>query len=74
MQIVSVDSSAVLKVGYGEDALFVQFVGGDWYKYRHVPKIVFEQLIKANSVGRFIDKEIKPKYKDVERLLVSPEA
>lgn len=73
MKIVSVESSAILKVGYDEDALFVQFVGGDWYKYSHVPESIFEKLCNADSIGQFVNKEVKTKYKDVELLVFSPE-
>lgn len=73
MKIVKVDSSAVLKIGYDGEALLVQYVGGDWYKHHHVPEAVFEQLCVANSIGHFLNTEIKPKYKDVERLFISPE-
>lgn len=72
MKIVKVESSAVLNVGYDGDALFVQFVGGEWYKYRHVSETVFDELCKAESVGQFVNEHIKPVYKDVDRLKVSP--
>lgn len=76
MKMVSVDSTAVLKIGHDGYNLFVQYVGGNWYKYRNVPETVFEQLCNANSlghsVGRLINKEIKPKYKECETLLFSP--
>ena len=72
MEIVKVDSSVVLKIGYDGNALLVQYVGGDWYKYSHVPEKLFEQLCNATSVGHFLNTEIKPKYKEFERLSVSP--
>lgn len=73
MKIIKVDSSAVLKVGYDGVNLLVQYVGGDWYKYHNVSAVVFERLCNADSAGEFINKEVKPKYKDVERLLINPE-
>ena len=73
MKIVKVDSTAVLKVGYNDKTLFVQYAGGDWYKYHNVPEMVFERLCSANSVGQFLNKEIKPKYKEVDFLLFNPE-
>ncbi len=62
MTIVKVDSSAILKIGYDDSRLFVEFVGGKWYKYVLVPETVFEQFIKAPSKGYFINKLIKPIY------------
>ena len=60
--IVKVDSSAILKIGYDDSRLFVEFVGGKWYKYVPVPETVFEQFIKAPSKGYFVNKFIKPIY------------
>ncbi len=57
--IVKVDSSAVLKIGYDDSRLFVEFVVGKWYKYVPVTKTVFEQFIKAPSKGYFVNKFIK---------------
>ena len=59
MTIVKVDSSAVLKIGYDDSRLFVEFVVGKWYKYVPVTKTVFEQFIKAPSKGYFVNKFIK---------------
>ena len=46
MKVVEVSSSAVLKLGYDGDTLFVQFVGGKWYKYFHVPEEVFKRFFE----------------------------
>lgn len=72
MQIIEVSSSAVLKLGYDGDTLFVQFVGGKWYKYFHVPEDVFKRLCEADSVGQFVNEEIKPNYKDFEPCVFNP--
>ena len=58
-------SSAVLKIGYDGNSLFVQYVGGGGYKYLHVPEIIFEQFKAAPSKGRFVNKRVKPFYRDV---------
>jgi len=62
MQIVKVDSSAALQIAYDSGNLFVQYIDGDWYKYSSVPEKVFEKLQKADSVGYFLNKVIKPNY------------
>lgn len=73
MKVVEVgDSSAILKVGYDGEDLFVQFVGGDWYRYSHVPESVFERLCAADSKGGFVNTEVKPNYK-VEPCLFNPD-
>lgn len=63
LKLTAVESSAILKVGYCNNALFVQFVGGQWYKYLQVSETVFEQLLAAPSKGAFINKSVKPFYK-----------
>ena len=62
MKMISVDSSAVLKVGYDKGSLFVQFVGGEWYEYPQVPESVFDQFLCAPSKGTFVNKSVKPHY------------
>ena len=59
MKIVKVDSS------YDRNALFVQYVGGKWYKYVHVPETIFEQFVKAPSKSTFVNKFIKPIYREM---------
>lgn len=81
MKIVEVSSSAVLKLGYdgdfkralaSRDTLFVQFVGGKWYKYFHVPEDVFKRFCEADSVGQFFNEEIKPNYTEFEPCVFNP--
>ena len=62
MEIIKVDSSAALQVAYDCGTLFVQYVDGDWYKYFPIPSNVFEKLCRTESLGQFLNKEIKPKY------------
>ena len=62
MRVINVDSTAALKIAYDSGKLFVQYIEGDWYKYSPVPESVFERLQKAESVGYFLNKEIKPNY------------
>ena len=62
MEMLTVNSSAALQVAYDCGTLFVQYIEGDWYKYFSVPRNVFEKLQRAESLGQFLNKEIKPKY------------
>lgn len=62
MEIIKVDFTAALQIAYDSGSLFVQYIDGDWYKYFSVPESVFERLKKADSVGYFLNKEIKPNY------------
>lgn len=62
---VPVDSSAVESIGYQEavQALDVEYEGGKVYRYADVPPRVHRELMAAESKGRFVNTEIKPRYK-----------
>lgn len=58
------NSSNVDRVGYNgyNGDLYVTFKSGHSYIYHGVLEEVFEDLLVANSVGRFINTEIKPHH------------
>lgn len=64
MKLIPVHSSGVRAVGYEEErkVLYVQFVDGDVYEYYDVPVSDVVELIQAHSIGRFVNKRIKPYY------------
>jgi hypothetical protein len=47
--------------------LTVEFKNGGVYDYEGVPKKVYKKFEKAESVGKFLSKEIIPKYKAFKR-------
>lgn len=59
-----VDSSNVEAVGYDAEnsAIYVRFLSGDTYVYAGVDQGTFEQLLTADSVGSYLNREIKPHY------------
>jgi lysyl-tRNA synthetase class 2 len=63
MKRVRVGSSAIASVSYKEDkrTLDVQFREGDTYRYIHVPKFVYHELLSAESAGAFWN-QIKDNY------------
>lgn len=58
---VKVDSTAISSVSYDEETrtLRIQFVRGAEYDYPEVPKMEFEKLIAAPSVGKYYNTVIK---------------
>lgn len=64
MNMELVDSSSVARVGYDEGTqdLKVQFRNGREYLYADVPEAVYDDLLTAKSVGRFLNDKIKSKY------------
>ena len=59
-----VESSSVEAVGFdpARNELTVRFVGGGTYVYGMVPRAVFEALLGAESIGRFVNERIKPRH------------
>ncbi len=62
-----VRSSAVRSVGYDprSQTLEVEFVSGEVYQYVGVELIVYKAVMRADSVGRFVNERIKPRYPSV---------
>jgi two-component system, cell cycle response regulator DivK len=64
-QMPEVNSSAVDRVEYedGSGTLHIWYSGGDRYSYFEVPREAYEALLAAGSIGAFVNKEIKPRYR-----------
>ena len=68
--IRGVESSSVSAVGYDPTTrrLYLRFAGsGNAYLYRDVPPAVFDELMRAESKGGFVNATIKGSY-DYRRL------
>jgi hypothetical protein len=59
-----VRSSAVRSIGYdAEDwVLQVEFDGGKVYNYFRVPPDEYAKLMGAESIGTYVNREVKPYY------------
>jgi hypothetical protein len=62
-----VSSSALRSVGYDpqERLLEVEFESGEVYQYQGVELMVHKLLMRADSMGRFVNERIKPNYPSV---------
>lgn len=69
MQFQPVNSSNVQEVGYDEPTqeLQVRFKNNSLYRYIGVPKVEFDNLLGAESVGKYLNANIKPVYQ-VEKI------
>lgn len=58
------NSTQVSKAWYDEEkqALFVTFKTGKTYRYDEVPLSVWEASLQAESIGKFLNTDIKGKY------------
>lgn len=57
------NSSQVKAVAYTADNdVLVTFTRGSEYLYKNVPEELYEEMIKAESVGKFLNANIKGKF------------
>jgi hypothetical protein len=68
MERQSVTSESLAEVGYDPDleTLEVQFRHGGVYQYYNVPPFMYERLMTAESLGRFLNVEIKGHYPEAK--------
>jgi hypothetical protein len=68
MERVAVQSSTVAEVGYDPATMTLEvvFQNSTVYQYFDVPELVFQELIHADSVGRFLNAQIKNNYRYVK--------
>ena len=62
VEMVPVDSSAVEAVGFELGDLYVKYRDGGLYVYLAVPEWLHRDLVNADSIGGFLNREIKPHY------------
>lgn len=62
--MIPVNSSNIVAIGHDKEfaRLFVEFTSGDTYRYDGVEADTFDTLMGAESVGKFLNVEIKGKY------------
>lgn len=65
MNRTPVSSSNVASVGYDPNTLTleVEFKDGSVYQYFDVPETVYQELMRASSVGQFMHANIKNNYR-----------
>ena len=73
MQLISVRSSTITQIGFEENTTMslgskpinimrIVFTSGNIFDYYGVDQKVFEEFVKAESVGEFFHANIKDKY------------
>jgi hypothetical protein len=63
MERKQIESKAAISVGYDEPSqtLEIEFKHGI-YQYYNVPQVVFDQMLVSDSIGTFINVNIKPVF------------
>jgi hypothetical protein len=61
---VLVKSSAVHSIGYDENewVLQLKYINGDIWNYFRVPPREYHALLRADSIGGYVNRDIKPYY------------
>ena len=64
MQRQAVVSESVVSVGYDEAVheLEIEFRGGRVYRYVEVPTAAYRLLLRAPSIGKYVNAVIKPRF------------
>lgn len=62
MSLIPVSSSAIAAIGYDGYTLVVVFRNSGRYDHPGVPSDVFEELMSADSMGRYYNQNIRGKY------------
>lgn len=65
MKRTHVNSTSISSIGYDEltKTLEVKFIeNGEIYQYLKVPQKVYHELLTADSIGAYLNQEIKGKY------------
>jgi len=61
MTLTEVKSSNIKRVGYEGTSLFVEFANG-LYEYENVPAELYNQLLEADSKGKFVGANVVGKF------------
>ncbi len=67
MKLNEVVSSNIKGVGYLGEDLIVEYKSGVQYKYKNVPEQVYNDLMSAESKGKYMNANVKGKF-EFERL------
>ena len=63
-----VKSSAITSMGYDDRTrvLELEYKNGTVYRYREVPRHVWEELKRSDSIGAYVNANIRDKYDFLE--------
>lgn len=61
-KLTPVESSNIDSMGHSKDGLFVRFKGGGLYRYPECPKTVYDEGLKAESVGVWFREKVRGHY------------
>jgi len=63
MKVTVTNSGNIKSLEHDDKNLHVEFLNNKIYEYKDVPKSVFLELVKAESIGKYFIANISKKYK-----------
>ena len=63
IQLTPVKSSNISKLGWNDGVLHVEFSNGGLFSYSGITSQMYDELLKAPSIGAHFGKHIRPKHK-----------
>ena len=65
MEREPVDSSNIATIGYDVDSqtLEIEFLSGGVYQYFDVPEQIYEDIMSADSAGKYLNTNVKGVYR-----------
>ncbi len=67
-EMLPVKSSNIREMGHDGEHAYVQFHNGGLWRYRDVPKPIYDEWLGSGSVGRYLHEFIRKNHKG-EKLL-----
>lgn len=62
---IAVESSMITHAGYSETTMFLRFKSGKEYAYPNMPKKIYDDMMVAESIGKYFSQHIKGKFRDL---------
>lgn len=64
IEMIAVSSSNVSEIGYDEanQIVYIRFSNGSLYNYKGVPRLEFDGLLNAPSIGSYLHRNYKNVY------------
>ena len=66
IQMNAIQSTSISEAGYRRRTMRVKFANGKTYELKKVPRLEYDNFLKANSKGRYFLREIKSHYPSAE--------
>lgn len=63
IQLTPVKSSNIAELGWNDGVLHVRFKNGGLFSYSGITNAMYDELLKAESIGSHFSKHIKTKHK-----------